>query len=109
MDAAQYAEAASRRARRSEAPTKAAQTRAARRHLRIVRLVSQGKPVGPRKHCYLYGRSLDDTASVARGIGSECWQDVQAELRCDPNAPKDKTTTARNMNLLRSNQQCLTT
>jgi Family of unknown function (DUF6011) len=65
--------------RRSAAAKKAAQTKAARRERRVHttarRLVAE-QNIGPRSHCYVCGRGLADPESIARGIGSECWQDV---------------------------------
>jgi hypothetical protein len=36
--------------------------------------------IGPRHHCYVCGRGLSDPPSTARGIGSECWQDVLHQI-----------------------------
>jgi predicted nucleic acid-binding Zn ribbon protein len=52
-----------------------------------------GKTIGPRNHCYICGRSLDDPQSVARAIGSECSQGVlnAMERRRAPAAPGNGT------------------
>jgi hypothetical protein len=66
-------------ARRSAAAKKAAVTRQ-RRHAGRVwqagRLLANNLATGPSQHCCICGRHLDDPASIQRGIGSECWQDV---------------------------------
>jgi len=36
--------------------------------------------IGPLHHCFICGRHLDDQASIERGIGPECWQDVLSEI-----------------------------
>ena len=68
-----------RHERRSHAAQKAAGTRRGRQHNKvyaIARHIVGGRKIGPRSHCAVCGRGLDDPQSVARGIGSECWQDV---------------------------------
>lgn len=70
---------ARRHQRRSEATKEAAATRRRRQQQRInsaALALAAGKSIGPRSSCYVCGRGLDDPQSVARGIGSECWQDV---------------------------------
>jgi hypothetical protein len=70
---------ARRHERRSQGAKKAAETRrkrqAARVHI-IARRVAANQGTGPRHHCYVCGRELGDPQSIARGIGSECWQGV---------------------------------
>jgi Family of unknown function (DUF6011) len=72
------------RERRSASARKAAVTRRARVAKRIYAvagdLTFQGKPVGPRNRCFVCGRKLTDLQSIARGIGSECWEDVLTEI-----------------------------
>ncbi len=66
-------------ARRSKAAKKAAATRATRTNLMVYRAASMiilDQRTGPREHCCICGRGLDDAASIQRGIGSECWQQV---------------------------------
>jgi hypothetical protein len=66
-------------ARRSKAARKAAATRARRRELRIQKDVADymaGKDFDYRDHCRICNRLLRDRASMERGIGAECWQDV---------------------------------
>ena len=70
---------ARRHARRSAAATRAAVTRQRRMAQRVyaaARLILLRRPVGPRGTCYICDRTLDDPASIARGIGSECWEKV---------------------------------
>jgi Family of unknown function (DUF6011) len=72
--------------RRSNAAKKAAETRRRRRELRmnkIAALVINGQRIGPQKSCCLCGKKLADAQSIARGVGSECWQDLlrQVETR----------------------------
>jgi hypothetical protein len=68
---------ARRRIRRSNAAKKAAVTRR-ERHGRLVYSVAkgivEGKEYGPRKNCVVCGKGLTDPPSIARGIGSDCWQ-----------------------------------
>jgi Family of unknown function (DUF6011) len=65
-----------RHERRSRAAKEAAQTRRRRRARKIQAIAKKGADkVGPRSHCYICGRHLDDLQSIARGIGPECWQD----------------------------------
>ena len=81
--AAVLAADARRHERRSRSALKAAQTRKRRTQARVHQIAARivaGHRVGPRQHCALCGRGLDDPASVARGIGSECWQDVLVEI-----------------------------
>jgi hypothetical protein len=69
--------------RLSAAATKAAATRRRRREKRVYdtarRIIEHGSQ-GPADHCCICGRGLADSASIERGIGSECWQDVLAHL-----------------------------
>jgi hypothetical protein len=69
--------------RKSNSAKKAAETRRERRDLeikRVARRVLANNGIGSRRNCYICGRGLSDTASIERGIGSECWQGVLAEL-----------------------------
>jgi hypothetical protein len=69
--------------RRSEAAKKAAKTRDVRQQHRvwlIAKRIAENQQTGPRQHCYVCGRHLDDPSSVERGIGSECWQGVLGML-----------------------------
>ena len=78
QDAIKFVEAL-RLERRKRAAKKAAETRRARREKKIYQVVAQlsaHNPVGPRTHCAICGRHLDDPQSIDRGIGSECWQTV---------------------------------
>jgi hypothetical protein len=71
-----------RHERRSAAATRAAVTRAKRQE-RLVYEAAQRlreQMLTRRSHCRICGRALDDADSVARGIGSECWQSVLAAL-----------------------------
>jgi hypothetical protein len=66
-----------RRAKRSAAAVKATATRQ-RRHARraheMARRFAEGENLGLRVSCACCGRHLSDEESIARGIGSECWQ-----------------------------------
>jgi Family of unknown function (DUF6011) len=78
-----------RHERRSQAAKAAAETRRNRQRATVyivARRAVADQSTGPRQRCYVCGRRLEDSKSVARGIGSECWQDVLraiAELRHD--------------------------
>jgi Family of unknown function (DUF6011) len=66
-------------ARKSAASRKAAATRKWHRKAKVhvtARRILVGQGIGPRDHCYICGRALDDPQSTARGIGSECWESV---------------------------------
>jgi hypothetical protein len=72
-----------RRRRRSEAAKKAAKTLQQRRKSRVWQIaerIAKKQQTGPRRHCCVCGRALDDPPSVERGIGSECWQGVLDQL-----------------------------
>jgi len=69
--------------RRSMAAKKAAGTRKSRQQKKIAQIARRilaGMGIGKRNHCEICGRRLDDPESVARGVGSECWQEVQSIL-----------------------------
>jgi hypothetical protein len=71
-----------RRMRRSNAAKRAAGTRRHRREKtvhEIVRRIRAGQDLR-NSHCRICSRVLSDSESIARGIGSECWQDVIAKL-----------------------------
>jgi Family of unknown function (DUF6011) len=81
--AAVLAANACRHERRSAAAQKAAETRRERQKAKvhhIARRVAANQNCGPRHRCYVCGRKLDDPQSIARGIGSECWQDVLSTI-----------------------------
>lgn len=70
-------------ARRSAAAKKAAKTRADRKEKRVYAVVQRLKNDGtfiPAPHCEICGKALDDTESRARGIGSDCWQQILQRL-----------------------------
>jgi hypothetical protein len=70
-------------ARRSEAAKRAAATKRQRRERRVydvVRKILAHESCGPRRHCVICGKALGDSESIARGIGSDCWQDVLAAI-----------------------------
>lgn len=72
-----------RRVRRSAAATKAARTRQERQARRVYQAAAKiidGAGCGPASACYICGRGLGDPESEARGIGSDCWQDVLAAI-----------------------------
>ncbi len=65
--------------RRSRSAKAAAETRRRRQAFKVqetARRIVAGAKLGPRPTCCICGRGIDDPQSVARGIGSECWQDV---------------------------------
>lgn len=73
-----------RHARRSAGAKRAAVTRARRRELaldKVVGIIAGGGTVGPQDECFFCARRLTDPESVARGIGSECWQGVLTRLQ----------------------------
>ena len=84
---------------KSQAAKKAAATRQERQQLKvhIVALrAAAGQGTGPRHHCYVCGRALEDPQSIARGIGSECWQDVLGKITAARNkAEAGKTLSAK--------------
>ena len=70
------------RVRRSDAAKRAAETRRHRREKTvydIVRRIRAGQDLR-NSHCRICSRVLSDSESIARGLGSECWQDVMAKL-----------------------------
>ena len=74
---------ARRHERRSNAAKRAAETRAERQQDRvryIAKRVAAAQKTGPRSYCYVCGRHLTDPESITRGIGSECWQHVLAQI-----------------------------
>jgi Family of unknown function (DUF6011) len=84
-------------ARRSSAAKKAAITKQRRRErltYEVAKQIIANRVYGPRQHCVICGKELGDSESIARGIGSECWQRVlesisqQAERSASP-APPD--------------------
>jgi hypothetical protein len=67
------------RARRSGSAKKAAETRRQRQLKRtatVAQKILAGHGIGARQNCAICGRGLGDPVSIARGVGSECWQDV---------------------------------
>jgi Family of unknown function (DUF6011) len=69
--------------RRSRAAQKAGATRRHRRQKRVAEIAARilaGYGIGERTSCAICGRGLGDPASMKRGIGSECWQDLLATL-----------------------------
>jgi rubrerythrin len=81
-----------RHERRSRAAKKAGETRRRRREKQvyvIAKRMVEGHNTGPRHHCVICGRGLDDPQSIDRGIGSECWQDIMREItRLRAKAPR---------------------
>ena len=70
-----------RREKARQAAKKAAVTRARRRELKVQKVVQGYLETGklfPTKKCRVCGRALNDSESIARGVGSECWQDIMA-------------------------------
>jgi Family of unknown function (DUF6011) len=46
----------------------------------VAQLVASGQPTGPADRCFVCNRPLSDQQSLARGIGSDCFKAVQAEI-----------------------------
>jgi Family of unknown function (DUF6011) len=64
---------------RSQAATKAAATRRRRTEQKVYSVsqaIIDGHVYGPRQHCVICRKGLDDPDSIERGIGSDCWQRV---------------------------------
>jgi len=69
--------------RRSRAAKAAAKTRARRQEHKVytvARRIVAGNGIGPRHRCFICGKHLEDPKSIARGIGSECWQGVLTQV-----------------------------
>ena len=65
--------------RRKDAAAKAVITRKRRRdkHVNdIAAKILRDENIGPSSKCVVCRRKLDDDASIARGVGSECWQEL---------------------------------
>jgi hypothetical protein len=76
--AVQAAEAR-RHNQRKAAAQKAASTRARRHALKVTKIaqaIVAGHRFGPAEHCVICRKALSDEASMGRGIGSDCWQDL---------------------------------
>jgi hypothetical protein len=86
---------AEERERRSAGAKRGAETRA-RRRARLVWQIAQrmvrDEKIGPCFTCIICGRELSDPQSIARGIGSECWQDVLTAIE---QVKTNSTTTKR--------------
>jgi transposase len=77
------------RASRSRAAKKAAITRQRRREKRIYEVAKQiigNRIYGPRGNCVICGKGLGDKESIARGIGSECWQRILESMTAQQSA-----------------------
>jgi hypothetical protein len=65
--------------RRKEGAQQAAKTRKRRHEIKLQTIVNKmlrDESIGPSTHCVLCKKELSDPQSLARGIGSECWQGV---------------------------------
>mgnify|MGYP006435296309 CR=1 FL=1 len=65
--------------KRRDAAQKAAETRRRRREKNVksvARTILTHHGIERRNTCAICSRNLSDEASIARGVGSECWQDV---------------------------------
>jgi hypothetical protein len=72
--------------RRSDGARKAAATRARRREQKVAALVAllrSGGRLTPGKTCQICRKFLDDPESIARSVGSDCWQDVLTAMEGD--------------------------
>jgi hypothetical protein len=70
-------------AKRSASAMKAAVTRAKRTNLRVMhvaRKIIAQEATGPARTCFICGKALSDQESIARGIGSDCWQGVLEQI-----------------------------
>jgi hypothetical protein len=80
-----YAEEERAKTRR-EGAAKAAKTRAIRRERDIAALAQlflSGQGIGRQTRCAVCRKRLDDEASMTRGVGPECWNDLQLRItRC---------------------------
>jgi len=66
-------------ANRRRGAQQAAKTRAQRHDTKLQDVAKQmlrDEKIGPADWCVLCGKPLSDPESIARGIGSECWQHV---------------------------------
>lgn len=74
-------------ARRSAAAKKAAATRDRRRHLygkKLAIRIAGGEVMGPSLQCKVCDKPVTDPESIARGIGSDCWQFVMSLMEKRP-------------------------
>jgi hypothetical protein len=66
--------------KRSTAAKKGAQERSTRQERQTAafakRNVAGERIFGPRAHCAICSKAIDDPQSVERGIGSDCWQNI---------------------------------
>ena len=65
--------------RRKEGAQQAAKTRKRRHEIKLQAIVNKmlrDESIGPSTHCVLCKKELSDPQSLARGIGSECWQGI---------------------------------
>jgi Family of unknown function (DUF6011) len=86
-----------RHARASQAAKKAAETRRRRQDKKInaaALALAAGRQLGPRSNCYVCGRGLGDPQAIARGIGSECWQDVLRSIERERDARRVEGVSA---------------
>jgi hypothetical protein len=68
---------------RKKGAQQAAVTRQRRHELKvqaIVKKMLRDESVGPSTHCVLCKKQLSDPQSLARGIGSECWQGILSRV-----------------------------
>lgn len=78
--------------RRSQSAKRGARTGARRRQLLVYKAAEalKNNALTPRQRCRICGRGLEDPASIARGIGSECWEQVLAALTQRKEAQREK-------------------
>jgi Family of unknown function (DUF6011) len=70
-------------ARRSQSALRAGEARRRRRERKVylvARGISSGRAFGPQTHCVICWKWLSDPDSITRGIGSDCWQAVLADI-----------------------------
>jgi hypothetical protein len=86
-----------RRVRRSNSAKRAAETRRQRREKKVYEIVKRIQAGQDLRSlwCRICRRALSDPESKARGIGSECWQDVMKRLSSHAHrAPVEPTQTS---------------
>ena len=72
-----------RQARRKISAERGTVTRRKRRDARVANvaaMIAKGQILGPHHRCAICGRRLEDETAVTRGVGSECWSDVQTDI-----------------------------
>jgi hypothetical protein len=66
-----------------------------RQTARAVRLILAGIGVGPQSNCFCCKKSLTDNASIGRGIGPECWNQIANEVEAERERLAEDTLRAK--------------